>query len=243
MRLQNKWLLIFVGILLWNANLFAQTGLENVMMKSFPMLDSLQLETIRITLFYSPALSQVLTEPHPHEKEFFEAGVYVARPLRAQLLGPGNGDFIIDCDSGGSWDQQCTVYQERPGDGLKLLLSIPGLRFAFPGDSAIYVDGHNNTMFNLRKKFVWQDSTFIEAAQPFHYVGLETTTREAVTLYADAGYKSAVEKLPAGSSVTVLLNEGENYLLKTPFGLVGWIRIPDCLQEKSSIYGLYYHGD
>jgi hypothetical protein len=41
-----------------------------------------------------------------------------------------------------------------------------------------------------------------------------------------------------------VLNEGEDwYLIKTPFGLVGWLKIEDFSQEADTIEGLYFRGD
>jgi hypothetical protein len=44
--------------------------------------------------------------------------------------------------------------------------------------------------------------------------------------------------------MTVLLADGEdNYLVKTAFGLVGWLRIPADSQEAKVIDGLFFAGD
>lgn len=212
-------------------------------MLAFPTLKLMKLEQVGVTLFYTAERSEVLAAPHPEAKDLNEGGIYVARPLRTRLLTDMRATFIIDCDSGGSADPSCTVFQESVNQ-LKKLVTIPGVRFAFPGNGSIYVDGHSNTMFNVRKKFEWRNGSFVETLQPFRYVGLDTTTRSAITLYAKIDLKQPVANLPPDSSVSVLLNEGNHYLLKTPFGLVGWIRIDDgSTQEKSPINGIYYAGD
>lgn len=212
-------------------------------MNAFPALKTMELKDIGVTLHYSSDKSQVLTVPHPDAKDLNEGGIYIARPLRVQLLGENKSSFIIDCDSGGSADPSCSVLQEA-GSQLKKLLTIFGVRFAFPGNGSIYVDGHSNTMFNARRKFEWRNGSFVETPQPFRYVGLDTTTRTAITLYAKTDYKQPVASLPQDTAVTVLLNDGTAYLLKTPFGLVGWIRIAEgVIQENSPINGIYYAGD
>lgn len=49
--------------------------------------------------------------------------------------------------------------------------------------------------------------------------------------------------LPKGSTVTVLVNKGDNYLIKTPFGLLGWLKIKGGSQEDTPILGIYWRGD
>lgn len=212
-------------------------------MTACPGLKALQLKNEDITLYYDPGKSKVLSGAHPEAKNYYEGGIFISRPLRTQLLGPGKGYFTIDCDSGGSWDPGCTLLQETNGK-LKKVIDIQGLRFSFPGNGSIYVDGHNNTMFNVRKKYEWRDDTFVEIKQPFNFVGLETTTKDAVEIFTSQDYKQIVAALPKGSAISIVLNEGEHYLVKTPFGLLGWIKIRDgASQEESPIMGIYYAGD
>ena len=80
-----------------------------------------------------------------------------------------------------------------------------------------------------------------EIRQPFYYVGLESVVTEDIKIYADIEQTNVIANLPIGSTVTVLINKGECYLLKTPFGLVGWLKIPQALQ--TSIKGLFFNGD
>ncbi len=212
-------------------------------MEAFPGLKMLGLKNEGVTLYYDPKNSEVLNVKHPNADDLGEGGIYISRPLRTQLLGTGKGYFTIDCDSGGSWDPGCTVLQESNGK-LNEVIRIPGLRFAFPGNGNIYVEGHNNTMFNVRQKYEWRDGSFSAVKQPFNYVGLDTTTREPIDIFTTQDYKQIVAALPKGSSISVVLNQGEHYLVKTPFGLLGWVRIRCCaMQEASPIVGIYYAGD
>jgi hypothetical protein len=53
-----------------------------------------------------------------------------------------------------------------------------------------------------------------------------------------------VARVPKGSKVVVLLNQGDYYLIKTSFGLVGWLKLPDePLGSKPTIEGLFVAGD
>lgn len=212
-------------------------------MALFPGLKQLQLKNEGVTLYYDPALSEIINGEHPEAKTHANEGIRVSRPLRTQLLGSREGYFTIDCDSGESWDPGCTILQEKNGK-LEPVIHIPGLCFYFPGNGNIYVSGHNNTMFNTRKKYQWRNGTFVEVRQPFRLVGLETTTKAAIEIFSSKDYKQVVASLPKDSKVSVVLNEGEHYLLKTPFGLLGWIRIPDgTSRDESPIVGIYFAGD
>jgi hypothetical protein len=210
---------------------------------AFPGLQPLHLKDVGVTLYYDPKLSQVLNGVYPDADTYDKAGVFVSRPLRTRLLGANQGYFTIDCDSGGSWDPSCTFLQEDNGK-LKPVAHIDGLRFVLPGNGNIYVDGHNDTMFNVRKKYEWRSGSFLEMKQPFRYVGIDSTIRENIKIYSSRDYKDVVATLPKDARVSVILNEGEDYLLKTPFGLLGWLRIPDgTAQEDSPIIGIYFAGD
>lgn len=44
--------------------------------------------------------------------------------------------------------------------------------------------------------------------------------------------------------MTVVLSDGhDNYLVKTAFGLLGWVKIPGDSQEATVIDGLFFAGD
>lgn len=220
----------------------------------FPGLSVLPLADIGVTLYYNAALSERLTAPHPWTADMDEAGVYVARPLQSRLLGADGEAFLVDCDSGGSADPNCRVYlagddPQADPETLHPVFEAYALNFVFPGDGSIYVSGHTNTLFDTRRKFVYQEGEFVEVPQPFFYVGLESQTRAPLTLYAAPDLAEPVAELAAETPVTVLLNQGDDFLLKTPFGLVGWVRITVFEQcgsgdgQPSPLAGLCYAGD
>ncbi len=235
-------LLLVLVLLLGGTSLAADKVKTQEGMASFPGLKALHLKNEDVTLYYNPKNSQILSGKHPDVENYDKSGVYISRPLRTELLGQGKGHFTIDCDSGGSWDPGCTILQDDNGK-LKEIIHIMGLHFAFPGNGNIYVEGHNDTMFNVRKKFEWRDGSFVEVKQPYNYVGLNTTTRESIQIFSSQEYNQTVASLPKGSSVTVLLNEGKDYLIKTPFGLLGWIKIQESSQEDTPIWGIFWNGD
>jgi hypothetical protein len=71
---------------------------------------------------------------------------------------------------------------------------------------------------------------------------LESKTTQEVRLYGDPSQIQLVATIAKGSHVLVLINKDENYLLKTEFGLLGWIRIRNGTYE-TPIEGIYFAGD
>ena len=99
-------------------------------------------------------------------------------------------------------------------------------------------------MFDVRRKYVLQGDKLVEVKQPFYWVGLESKAKKDLVLYSGKDQKETVARLPKGSALTVVLSEGESwYLIKTPFGLVGWLKIEGVSQEADTIEGLYFRGD
>lgn len=215
---------------------------------AFPQLKHLD-TGLGFALYYDPALSEVLAAPHPHADSMEESGLQIERPLRTRL----NGDrqwFTIDCDTGPSADLSCTVYREAR-QRLRKVASLRGERFFFPGDGTVYTEGKNDENFKTRRKYSWRDGALSEVKQPFYFVGLDSTTLVDLDLFSSKEFRQPVARLPKGTAVTVLLNEAvdlgdddhdsANYLVKTPFGLIGWIRSP--VDQAPVIEGLLYHGD
>lgn len=214
--------------------------------RAFPALKKLETD-IGISLYYAPAGSEVLTAPHPDANDM--DGIAIRRPLRTQL-GAGAGWITVDCDSGPSDDPSCSFLHETPS-GLKLIRQLTGQGFVLPGNGAVYVFGRANKMFDQRQKFEWQGDTLKESPQPYYYVGLESTALQALQLFEKPGSGKLIASIPKGAKLTVLLNQfapenadtpaSEHYLVKTEFGLVGWIKAPSFGPEV--IEELRFFGD
>ena len=125
------------------------------------------------------------------------------------------------------------------------------------GNGVIYIAGNTDKMFNERRKFQLSGSKVVEAKQPFCYVGLKGKLLKPVTLYSQKKGGTVVANLPVGYEIEVLLAEEDypkgqnddglpmNYLARSAFGLVGWLRLTedDAYNSNPVIRGLGYMGD
>jgi hypothetical protein len=81
------------------------------------------------------------------------------------------------------------------------------------------------------------------AEDPFP--GLKThEIKDYLTIYSTPAQKEAVAAIPKGTMMTALLADNDDhYLIKTAFGLVGWLTIPADSQVATVIDGFFFAGD
>jgi hypothetical protein len=126
---------------------------------------------------------------------------------------------------------------------------IYALELYLHANGSIYSSGHTNNMFDKRRKFELKSDTILEVIQPFYYIGLKTVTLEPLTLYASQTSKEVVAVIPKDYEIEVVLAEfkrgefvSEKYfLIKTKFGLIGWINIEGSNNPK--VKGVFFAGD
>ena len=125
------------------------------------------------------------------------------------------------------------------------------LEFNINGSGTIYTSGHTNNMFDRRRKFQIQNDSIKEIIQPFNYVGLKGKTIKSITLYRDKIGNDIVAQLPKGHEIEILLADGNSsdfdidtlFLVKTDFGLVGWLRLSEDDIYSGILKDLFYAGD
>ncbi|MBP1672759.1 MAG: hypothetical protein H6Q25_574 [Bacteroidetes bacterium] len=125
------------------------------------------------------------------------------------------------------------------------------LEFYINGSGTIYTSGHTNNMFDRRRKFQIQNDSIMEIIQPFNYVGLKGKTLKPITLYKDRTGNDIVAQLPKDYEIEILLADGTSpdfevdtlFLVKTDFGLVGWLRITEDDIYRGILYDFFYAGD
>jgi hypothetical protein len=170
-------------------------------------------------------------------------GVVVARYKNQALKDSVNILF-----SGGmSDDPEFSVYTKSG----RTMGRIACVEFYINSSGTIYTSGHANNMYNRRRKFQIQNDTILEIKQPYNYVGMKGKTQKDITLYKDMQGSDIVAQLPKGYEIEILLTDATTkdyqidhfFLVKTDFGLIGWLRL-----TNEDIYGavlkdLFYAGD
>jgi hypothetical protein len=197
-----------------------------------------------ILLHYNKSLSTVINQPMQEGdkdwSDFF--GNQIIKLVDTRINEKEDTKYRIFYSPGMSADPSFIIARVDK-DSLVYLEGLNGFELYIPGDGNLFIEGHVNNMFNERKKFRIQDDSIVEVPQPFYYVGLKTTTGKAIQLFSDTTFSTPVAALPANSEVEVLINKNAYFLLKTPFGLTGWITIPSSEQGELTLKGIYYNGD
>jgi len=208
----------------------------------FPGLKKVEIDNyFPVRIFYDPQITQLIDKPLNADRPEDDGSPLVTRMLKTRIDRGKSEEIFIDFDPGPSVDPEIVVTRVGSTEPAGY---VPGLNFYIPGTGAIYASGHTNNNFDTRTKYVLQGDKLVESKQPFYWVGLESKAKKDLVLYSGKDQKEVVARLPKGSAVTAVLNEGESwYLLKTPFGLVGWLKIEVLSQEADTIEGLYFAGD
>jgi hypothetical protein len=93
------------------------------------------------------------------------------------------------------------------------------------------------------KSYQLKNDSLIEVYQPYYFVGIESILIGNTNIYSDTNYSNIITSLMKGTSITVLINKNKQYLVKTPFGLVGWIKVRKDTVPGYPIMEIYYKGD
>lgn len=206
----------------------------------FSRLNTVEVKSVfpefKIRVHYDPAVSTVRNQPHVGK----DSGIPIVDVLDTRIDRTSRDRFTITYTDGLSADPGFLI---SPVGTDMIVGDIWGLELFVPGNGAVYVTGHTNNHYNQRKTFVLKNGKLVEIRQPFYYVGLDSKAKQDITIFSDKSEKEPVASIPSGAQLTVLLNEGEHYLIKTPMGLVGWARFVDHGQGAELIEGLYYRGD
>jgi hypothetical protein len=191
--------------------------------------------------------------------------------VRTKLSKTASAEYLVVFDWGMSDDYNYAFFlmekdtllplQTLSSEGEITDAYIFGKEIYLPGNGYFYTTGHVNNMFNQRSKWTVQNNLLEETPQAFNYVGLETKAKAGFAIYADVELTQKVADIAAGNTITVLLNLPPNqapkeafttkepryqqydyYLIKSEFGLTGWMRI-EAYSMETPIEGLFYAGD
>lgn len=160
-------------------------------------------------------------------------------------LGGGGAEYEISFDDGPSCDPGFGVRRVGGAD----LGSIAGEHLVLPGNGAIYVIRRSNRGFAGREKWLVRDDEVVEAPQEAYYVGMATRALKPLKLRAHTDPASEViAEVGAGDPVLVVLQQRQAdgnfgpYLVRTAFGLLGWVDDPGYGEERH-FEDLSYLGD
>ena len=115
---------------------------------------------------------------------------------------------------------------------VRRLGGLAGSAISVPGNGSVYVASRQNATYTRRGKYRISAQGFTEIRQPFHSVGFKTKTLKPIVLFAAQEGTEEVARLPEGADIEVVLFDpakpldSANYLVRTPFGLLGWVKIP-----------------
>ena len=230
-----KYLIIIFSVLA--VNLYSQ-GLP----ESFSNLSTVE---IKVTPTYSVYVSYDKNVTKIIKRKLHENDLGFGAPFRviSTILDKRDKkEYTIDFQEGLSADPSFTIYENRI-DGLVYINSFNGDHLIIPGNGGIYISGHVNSMFNIRRKYELSEGELKEVVQPFYYVGLKTITLKSLELRSETDNKEIIAYIPKNSEIEVLINKVNHYLIKTSFGLIGWAEITDVPINETPIKGLYRAGD
>jgi hypothetical protein len=167
--------------------------------------------------------------------------------IKSPITAGSDEKFIFAFTWGPSDDFSFDIYRD---DRRRTRVgSMGGYTMYVPGNGYVYVEGHTNNAYNHRKKYKFENRRLVEARQAFYYVGLKTYITAPMKLYTDTAYTEVVASLMENQPVEVLIaifNKRDwskhDFLLRTPFGLTGWIRISNTY-PRTNIKGIFYAGD
>jgi hypothetical protein len=227
--------------------LFANAEGAQQITKTFSHLSKLDVGEGKgsIFIYYNAEISKILQR----EVESIDHPGTAMRAIETKIDSTSRDTYIIDYDTGPSGDPHFVIYKKEDKK-LTQVGSFLGIELIIPGDGSVYVSGEADDFFNKRRKYSLKEGALKEVVQPYYYVGLRTTNTKSLCLHTDKTYRDKVAHLPANSDIEVLLASkkdayGYDYLIKSPYGLIGWINIEgqDGMCGLEIIKGICFHGD
>lgn len=172
-----------------------------------------------VVVSYEPRLAKLINETFIIP----EAEIKTVLVLRTRL-GESSEWYRVVYSEGPSVDPEFIIYSEAGGKEREVFREF-GLWLRLPGDGFVYVSGHTNDFFDKTRKFAVRHDGSSEVKQPFYFVGITTTALETLELLESPAAPGVVASVAKGEQVTVVLNSGDFYLVRSTGSLVGWVRL------------------
>lgn len=152
--------------------------------------------------------------------------------------------YLVTFSPGASEDFSFSFYHNI-GQEFTYKFAIPGKQIFIPGNGYIYVSGHSNNMFNIKKKYSIKENSIEEVPQPLYYVGIKTKTLKPIKLYLTKEKNKVVASLPEDAYIEVIASDfsenTQHFLIKTSFGLLGWWTLDNY--NSKEIDRIFFAGD
>ncbi|MCL7487459.1 MAG: hypothetical protein M8357_04700 [Desulfobulbaceae bacterium] len=191
----------------------------------FSNLESVRIKNAQSYLayfHYNPGSTVILNELNRDLSG--EYGFAVTDVARITVKVDAEETYLITYDEGLPAGPNFTFYK-LDGPDMQSVGSINGINLYWPRARNFYTSGVLHSMYDQRRKYVLLNGKIREVQQPFMYVGKESELSENIIIYSSQALQDEVGYLPAGAKVSVLLADNDFYLIKTSFGLVGWMKI------------------
>jgi len=157
------------------------------------------------------------------------------------IHGNNSDEFLIKHWPGPSGDPTYVFCRIENGDTL-FFGQFGADKIIVPGNGFVYTERRSNEMFNKKRKYKLIDNGFVEIKQPFYSVDIQSKVVQDVVLYSDTSMVVPIVHLAKGQEVQVLLNSDDYYLIETPLGLTGWVRI-EFNDDGSIIHDIFILAD
>ncbi len=160
----------------------------------------------------------------PYNKIFEESE---SDPIAYVQIYPGQTEKIVIAYNPGPSDDPNFEFYRQDGQDFTFLFSLDADEIYVPGNGYIYT-----RQDNVAKKYIYlRNGEAREIKQPFYYLGIKDRTLKPIKVYADRNFTKVLASLPRNYPVEILLGKNceygnfcDAYLIKTSFGLVGWIQ-------------------
>ena len=200
------------------------------------------------TVFYDARITEVIDKRRkslPQDHQLYNPNGWASGELvlfKTKIDFQSDTEYYVCHDWGPSADPSFGFYRVG-SSGAYTDFVVDGVVLYIPGNGFLYAESKNfNSAFNFRGKFKVDNNTLAEVPQPFYYVGLKSRTLQPITIYSDFDQKNELANLPANYEVEVILVDNHSglnckyhYLIKTPFGLIGWAQIQTYQKAMLSI--------
>lgn len=164
--------------------------------------------------------------------------------LAGRIDRGGRDEFELRYDDGPSCDPTFTLWPKGADEPIG---EFGGDHVVVPGNGYLYVIRRSNRSFEGREKWALHKGALVEIKQSHYYVGVSTSMLKPATLLQkpETG-ATEIANVPKGEKVQVVVQQTVDgrdwYLVRTRFGLLGWIE-DAAYGEERQFEDIQFFGD